>query len=145
MSNKREFDKMFQYAAEKEKNNPFVHIKTDRGDGYAIDIEEYYIYYDSVIGNFRRPLHCVCGASLGCFCFGNLEGALESAYSELIVCDRCYLKDHCEYKIGDLIEEMYHGRTINSMNDIEIESIMKRVREIVDSDDGDIDMEACRV
>ncbi len=135
----------FEDYVNRKQNNPFVHIKTDRGEGYAIDIEKYNIYYDSVEGNFRRFLHCECGAPLNCFCFGNLEGALESAYSKLAGCNWCYLTDPDEYEIRDLMEEMHPGRTIDSMNDIEIKSIMKRVREIIDSDGGDVDMEPCRL
>ncbi len=149
MPNKREFDKMFQYAAEKEKNKWLIHIKTEIVEPeLTFDITEHKIYYDSVEGNFRRKLQCGCGADLACFCFGSLEGALESVDCDLVICDRCYLKemdgqdaDYMQSIMGDLCP----GKTVDQMNDFEVERVMRFAREQHNDDYNEIDMVVCGI
>ena len=147
MPNKDEFDKMFQYAAVKEKNKWLIHIKTEIIEpGLTFDITEHKIYYDSVEGNFRRKLQCECGAPLACFCFRSLEGALESVDGNVAICPRCWLKDPESGAVEDIMAELYPDKTVDQMNDIEISEIMKIAADAGEFDyEYDIDIEACKV
>lgn len=133
----------------KEKNKWLIHIKTEIVEpDLAFDIAKHKIYYDSVEGNFRRKLQCECGADLGCFCFGSLEGALESIDCDLVICDRCYLKDP-DTQEADLIQTAMQGvcpnKTVDQMNDIDIKVIMNFCREQSCHDYNEIDMGVCGV
>ena len=147
--NKRKFDNIFKYLDENKKEQWLIHIKTDRETpGLSFDIEEFKIYYDSVEGNFRRKLQCECGADLGCFCFGSLTGAIESVDCTLVICDRCYLKEIDEEE-ADFIQSTMHdllpGKTVDQMNDFEVESVMRFTREQHNDDYNEMDMEVCGV
>lgn len=146
MSNKREFDKMFQYAAEKEKNKWFIHIKTEIVEpGLTFDIAKHKIYYDSVEGNYRRKLQCECGAGLDCHCFGSLEGAVESVDGNVAICPRCWLEDPGSGVVEDIMAELYPNKTVDKMNDIEISEIMKIAADAGELDcDSDMDIAVCR-
>jgi hypothetical protein len=133
----------------RKQNNPLVHIKTDRETpGFTHDIEEFKIYYDSSEGDYRRKLQCECGADLGCFCFGNLSGAIESVDCTLVICDRCYLKEidgEEADSIQSIMHDLYPDKTVDQMNDFEVERIMRFTREQHNDDYNDMDMEVCGV
>ena len=149
MVDKQEFDNIFKNIAKQKKNKWLIHIKTEIVEpGLTFDITEHKIYYDSVEGNFRRKLQCECGADLACFCFGSLEGALRSVDCDLVICDRCYLKemdgqdaDYMQSIMGDLCP----GKTVDQMNDFEVERVMGFAREQYCDEYDEIDMEVCGV
>lgn len=148
-NNKQKYDYIFKYLNEKKKEQWLIHIKTDRGtSGLTFDIEEYGIYYDSTEGNYRRKLQCECGADLGCFCFWSLAGAIESVDCTLVICDRCYLKE-IDGEEADSIRSIMHDlcpdKTVDQMNDFEVERIMRFTREQHNDDYNELDMEVCRV
>ena len=146
MPNKQEFDNIFKNIAKRKKNKWLIHIKTEIVEpGLTFDITEHKIYYDSVEGNFRRKLQCECGTDLGCFCFGSLEGALESVDGDVAICPRCWLKDPESGAVEDIMAELYPDKTVDQMNDIEIKEIMKIAADAGEFDyDSDIDIEVCR-
>lgn len=149
MPNKRKFDNIFKYLDEKKKEQWLIHVKFDREThGFVHDISEHKIYYDSAEGNYRRKLQCECGADLGCFCFGSLEGAIESVDCTLVICDRCYLKEIDGEEAGFIqsaIHDLFLGKTVDQMNDFEVERIMRFTREQHNDDYNEMDMEVCGI
>ena len=48
-------------------------------DGEKIDITDEKIYWDTQKNQFRHKFKCGdCGKSLGCYCFGHLDGIIEA-------------------------------------------------------------------
>jgi len=122
-----------------------IKIKTERVESDLVfDISEHNIYYDSIEGVYKRKLKCECNVEVGCFCFGNIEAAIESTYNFPVCCNRCYLKDPESHFVEGCIADLYPEKSIDDLTDDEIDNIISAVKEHIDFD-SDIDINVCEV
>ncbi len=109
-------------------SNGLIHIKKEIYEpGYVLDIKNYNIYYNSVDGTYRRQLSCECGKNLGCFCFDNLEQALDSVRN-CVVCNRCYVNENVDL-VADIMADKFPGIYVTALRDSQIDVIIKILAE----------------
>lgn len=128
-------------------NNGFVKIKKNcLSPGEYDDVSDMGIVYDSNTGEYRRKIKCVdCGCLIGCFCFNTLSEVICTENATASLCGRCYIKNESDEYVSDIMDDLFPGRSVDELTDLEVDEIMERVSELIEPINCDFDGWVCSV
>lgn len=109
-----------------------VRIKHVQKDGYDEPIEDLKIYLNLNKGQYVHKFECDrCGKEVGCYCYDELEAAVEDMNNISMVCDKCFIREQIyeNYWEDDLLIHI-----IDENEGTDFKTLIKLVVKIEDCD-----------